>query len=55
MSEIEKINWSILIGEEKVHESTLEIDGDATKEEIGTEIMSVAIRYLMMGESEEDV
>lgn len=49
-----KINWSILIGEEEVHESTLEIDDDAAKEEIGTEIMSAAIHYLMMGELEED-
>lgn len=54
MSEIKKINWSIFIGEEEVHESTLEIDDNATEEEIGAEIMSAAIRYLMMGESEED-
>ena len=49
-----KINWSIQIGEEEVHESTLEIDDNATEKEIDNEIISAAILHLMMSKLEED-
>ena len=49
-----KIVWSIFIGEEEVHESTLEIDDNATEKEIDNEIISAAINHLTMGKLEED-